>query len=366
MISVVYLIIIYGIICFAIIIFNICAILYGKGNRRISSLKINNYKSKIKEQFARVSEGALVDENHKKYLKRHLKRSSELFIFDEIVASYIKRENEYIERYLDNLNEVFMDLLYFYEKRSNTELAYYLSVIRDYNFLYNNNSYEVERILFETLYDESFYCRDNAYLAICKIGDPYKLRTALINISKSDKFFHRNLISNGLNIYNGDNDILNDILIKNFDLFRIDIRCCIIYYLSFCSDEYSEFIYSILTRPRSDRSLKLSCLKYFEYVYYYKVEKLLITYVDEYFNNDFEFCLYAVRALRNYVSEGSITTIRKAIYSNNFRIRDAACESLAVIRLGLDVKELNDFEFEEDVTDMYNYHVKKNMKKTVK
>ena len=92
----------------------------------------------------------------------------------------------------------------------------------------------------------------------------------------------------------------------------------------------------------------------------------LLSYVDEYFNSDFEYCLYAVRALRNYVSNDSIAMIRKAIYSNNFRIRDVACESLAVVRLGLDVKELNDFEFEDDVTDMYNYHVKKNMKKTVK
>ena len=232
--------------------------------------------------------------------------------------------------------------------------------------LFNNKNYEVDRILFDTLNDESFYCRDNAYLAICKIGDPFKLKNALLIISKSDKFFHKNLISNGLNIYNGDNDALNKVLIRSFDLFRTDIKCCIIDYLAFCSDEYSEYIFSILTISKSDRSLKLSCLKYFEYVYYYKVEELLISYVDEYFNSDFEYCLYAVRALRNYVSNDSIAMIRKAIYSNNFRIRDVACESLAVVRLGLDVKELNDFEFEDDVTDMYNYHVKKNMKKTVK
>lgn len=366
MISVVYLILIYGIICVCMIIFNIFAILYGKGSDRISAVKVENYKTKIKEQFDRIADGLWVDENHLKFLKRKLKRGNELVIFDSVVTTYKKRENKYIDYYLDNLKEVFMYLMYYYEKRSNTEMAYYLSVVRDYNLLYNNKSSEIERILFDTLYDESFYCRDNAYLAICKIGNPYKLKDALVTISDSNKFFHKNLIFNGLNIYDGNNDTLNKILVNNFDLFRTDIKCCIIDYLAFYSTEYSDFVFSILTLSNTERSLKISCLRYFEYVHYERAEKLLIAYVDEYFNSDFLFCFTAVKALRNYVSEESISMIKNAIHSNNFKIRDIACESLAVIRLGLNAKDLEEFDLEEDVTDMYNYHVKKNMKKTVK
>lgn len=289
MMNVVYLILVYGIICFCMILFNIFAILYGKGSNRLNSIKVNNYKIKIKEQFIRIEEGLWVEDSHLKYLRNKLKHGSELIIFDSIVSTYKKRENEYIDSYLDNLQEVFMDLLYYYEKRSNTELAYYLSVVRDYNLLYNNKSYEVERILFDTLSDESFYCRDNAYLAICKIGDSKKLCNALVSISDSNKFFHKNLISNGLNIYNGDVLSLNKILVKNFDLFRDDIKSCIVEYLAFCEDKYGDFIYSILNMSSTSRNLKISCLKYFEYVYYEKVEKLLIFYVNEYFNSDFDF-----------------------------------------------------------------------------
>ena len=41
-----------------------------------------------------------------------------------------------------------------------------------------------------------------------------------------------------------------------------------------------------------------------------------------------------------------------------------ACESLAVIRLGLHAKDLDEFVFEEDVNDLYNYHIHKNKKKS--
>lgn len=364
--NVVFLIIIYVTICFFMILFNIFAIFYRKGSNKLNSIKTYNYKKRIKEQFKRISEGNGVDLEHLKYLKRKLKHGNQLILFDFVISRYKKKENKYIDTYLNDCKDIFIDLMYYYEKRSNTEKAYYLSVIRDYNFLYNNKNQEIECILFETLQDKNFYCRDNAYLAICKIGNPYKLRDVLLNISDSNKFFHSNLILNGLSIYNGNNNKLIELLIKDFDKFRNDIKCCIIKYLSYYDSQYSYFVYSILTSSITNKELQISCIEYFEYVYYEKAEKVLIHYVNEYFDSDLEFCLTAVKSLRTYTSEESISTIIKAIHSDQFKVRDVACESLAVIRLGIDTKDLEDFSLEEEISDMYNYHIKKNMKKVVK
>ena len=81
-------------------------------------------------------------------------------IFDSVISRYKKHENKCIDAYLKDCKEIFISLMYHYDKKSNTEKAYYLSVIRDYNLLYDNKNKEIERILFESLQDESFYCRD--------------------------------------------------------------------------------------------------------------------------------------------------------------------------------------------------------------
>lgn len=364
--NVVYLIIFYAVICSCMIVFNIFATIYGKGSSKINSIKTKIYSKKIKEQLKKIEKGSNIDSEHLKYLKRKLKHGNELVIFDSVISRYRKHENKCIDAYLKDCKEIFISLMYHYDKKSNTEKAYYLSVIRDYNLLYDNKNKEIERILFESLQDESFYCRDNAYLAICKLGSPNKLCEALINISNSNKFFHNNLISNGLNIYNGNTEVLIKMLMSRFDKFRDDIKCSVIEYLSYYDSRYSKFVYSLLLSQDTDKNLKISCLRYFEYTYYKDAEKLIIKYVNEYFDTDLELCLSAVKALRNYTSKESISTITKAIYSKNFKLRNIACESLAVIMLGMDARDLEDFSLEEEVSDVYNYHIRKNMKKVVK
>ena len=364
--NVVYLVLIYGFICFCMIFFNIGAIIYGKGSNTINSFKNKKYKKKIKEQLARIEEGLEVDEEHIKYLVRKLRRASQLYIYDSIITSYQKRENKYVDEYLIGVKSAFIELLYIYEKRNVTERAFFFSILGEYNLLYHNKIEEVDRILFDALSDDSSYCRNNGFLAICRMGNPYKLKDALVNITTSSKFFHKHIVSTGFNIYNGSSNALIKVLMKNFNSFRDDLKCCVIEYLSYCSNEYSEFVLEILKSSDTDRILRLSCLRYFEYVYYEEAEEVLVSYVNKYFKSNFEYCLYAVKALRNYNSEKSINSIKKAIYSDNFKIRDMACESLAVIRLGFHASEIDDFVLDEDVNDIYNYHMRKNMKKTVK
>ena len=112
----------------------------------------------------------------------------------------------------------------------------------------------------------------------------------------------------------------------------------------------------------------MSAIKYFELVYYNDAERLLITYINKYLDSnlgDLDFCLACIKALRNYNSEVSINTIKKAIYYDNFKIRNVACESLAVIRLGIDPSDLEDSSLEDETNEMYNYYIRKNIKKVV-
>ena len=58
--------------------------------------------------------------------------------------------------------------------------------------------------------------------------------------------------------------------------------------------------------------------------------------------------------------------LKKSAKNNNLKIRDIACESLAVIRLGLSSKDIIELVSDDEDDDMYNYHIRKNMKKLVK
>ena len=80
--NILYLIIIYGVICVCMIIFNICAIIYGKSSNKINAEKNKLYKTKIKEELKRIEEGKNVEVSHLNFLKRKLRNSNNLMIFD--------------------------------------------------------------------------------------------------------------------------------------------------------------------------------------------------------------------------------------------------------------------------------------------
>ena len=112
--SVVYLIIIYGIICVCMILFNVLAIIYGNGSNKINDIKRKKYKQIIKEQFKNIENKKEVDKEHLKYIKRKLKHPQELIIIDSIITSYKRRENKYVNKYLKACKEVFIELIYYY------------------------------------------------------------------------------------------------------------------------------------------------------------------------------------------------------------------------------------------------------------
>ncbi len=363
--KVTYLILIYTIICFCMIIFNASAIIYGKGNDRINAIKIKKYKEKIKEQFQLLKENQQVSTEHKKYLKRKLLNSNNLLTYDTIIINYLKKEEPYIQKYLQECKEVFEELLYKYDKKNNIEKAFCIKSLKEYGLFYQNNVKAVEDVLFENLIDESIYCRDNAYLAICSMANPNKITEALKIISNSTKFFHKNVIIIGLNSYRENSEELLEVLLSNFNKFSTDIKCSIIEYAAYFDNKNCKVILDLLLNRRSPRSLKISCLKYFEYVCYKPAGPILATYVYKYLDIDNDLCYYIVKALRNYKTKNCLKAIEKAIYSEDFHIRDIACESLAFIRLGLDSKEVDDFfEREGEILEMYDYHFEKNKPKS--
>lgn len=361
--STILLIIIYALFCISMILFNIGLIFYNKINNNIINKKTDRLIQLIKEQFNIIESGLQVEEKHLKYIKRYIKNSNNLIIFDQIIDMFIKKENPNINEYLSSLKDIFIDSIYYYDKKNDTEKAYYFSVIKDYNILYENEKQDILDILFNSLHSKNFYCRDNAYLLICKIGNKKNVVDALLEISESNKFFHKNLIKNGLILYEGDSNILLDMLIKKYNKFRNDIKCCIIEYASYYSDSdnYHEFILEELNSINKD--IKISCLYYFECVKYDLALEFILKNVD---NRDFDISYSAIKSLRNYNQQDSIEMLKKLAKNNHLKIRDIACESLAVIRLGLSSKDIMEFVDVDDADDMYNYHIRKNMKKMVK
>lgn len=361
--NIILLIIIYALFCISMILFNIGLMFYNKINNSIINKKTDRLKQLIKEQIDIIDNGLHVEEKHLKYLNKYIKNGNNLIIFDQIIDMFIKKENPNINMYLSDLKDIFIDLIYYYDKKNDTEKAYYFSVIKDYDILFKNSQTEIIDILFNSLHSKNFYCRDNAYLVICKIGDTKKIVDALLEISESNKFFHKNLIKNGLTLYEGDPNKLLDKLIKMYNKFRNDIKCCIIEYASYYSgnDNYNVFFLDQLESNSKD--IKISCLYYFECVKYDLALESILKNVN---SKDFDVSYSAIKSLRNYNKQESIEMLKKSVKNSHLKIRDIACESLAVIRLGLSSKDIIELVSADEADDMYNYHIRKNMKKMVK
>lgn len=362
--NVIYLIILYAAICICMIIFNVIAIIHNKSNIKINLVKEKKYKIKIKEQLKKIETVNEVEKDHKKYIKRKLLSSNNLLTYESIISNYLKRKDENydnLKKYLELMKPTFNELFYKYQKRNSIEKSYFIKVMTEYKLLKNNIIPAIDESLFENLNDESIYCRDNSYLAICSIENPNKINDALIIISNSEKFFHKNIITIGLNLYNGKSNELLNILVKNFNKYSDNIKCCIIEYAAYIDNNYGKYILELFLNKQTPRQIRISCLKYFEYVFYHPAGAILTASVYKYLDKDEELCYYIIKALKNYATKTAIKAIEKSIYSENFKIRDIACESLAFIRLGINAKEVDDFlNNESELLEMYDYYFQKN------
>ena len=119
-----------------------------------------------------------------------------------------------------------------------------------------------------------------------------------------------------------------------------ELRLVFLNYARLVTADYCEPFAALLEDPRQGMECRLAVLRYFRKYHYPPVWEKILSYVENYRENNWEYASVAALTLQNYPGQRSVQALKKALSSPNWYVRYNAAESLRV--LGADYLDLMD------------------------
>ncbi len=331
---------VYVFVCGAMIVFNIVtAILFRKAERKTEKVS-NNLRYEILIQLKSAESNTPIDKKHKTYLSRKLRKVGNMIAFDKMLeAEYINHPHE-IRKYLRSIDDVFISLMAYYAKQNRIEAAYFPYIIKKYRVIAYRSFLSLEGALLELLQEPSIYCRENAMQALYTTGDVDCILNAVKIIDRSDLFFHRKLLSDGLLNFAGSSKALGKAFIENFFSFSVEMQVTILDYFRFSGGEYRDFTLSLLLNEELNDEIRYAAIRYLGKYQFLKAYKPLCCLAEDNSDQKWEYAAIASTALTSYPGENTVNILKENLYSQNWYIRLNSAVSLK--NLGITYSELSD------------------------
>ena len=331
---------VYLFVCGAMIIFNIItALLFRKSERKTEKVS-KNLRYEVVLRLKAAEAGFPIDKKHKLYLSRKLRKVGNMIAFDKMLeAEYISHPQE-IRNYLHSLDEVFISLMAYYMKRNRIEAAYFPYIIKKYRVIAYRSFYSLEGALLELLNEPSIYCRENAMQALYTTGDVDCIIKAIKTIDRSDLFYHRKLLSDGLLNFAGSGNTLGKKIVENFFDFSVGMQVTLLDYLRFSGSEYQKFALSLLINEDLNDEIRYAAIRYLGKYPFSKAYEALCGFAEENSEQKWEYAAIASTALGSYPCENTVHILKKNLYSRNWYVRLNSAASLK--NLGITYSELSD------------------------
>ena len=331
---------VYLFVCGAMIVFNIVtAILFRKSERKTEKVS-KNLRYEVMLQLEAAEANSAVNKKHKLYLSRKLRKVGNMIAFDKMLeAEYISHPQE-IRNYLRSLDEVFISLMAYYMKRNRIETAYFPYIIKKYRVIAYRSFYSLEGALLELLNEPSIYCRENAMQALYTTGDVDCIIKALKIIDRSDLFYHRKLLSDGLLNFAGSGNTLGKKIVEKFFDFSAEMQVTLLDYLRFSGSDYQKFALSLLINEDLNDEIRYAAIRYLGKYPFSKAYESLCDFAEENSEQKWEYAAIASTALGSYPCENTVHILKKNLYSRNWYVRLNSAESLK--KLGITYSELSD------------------------
>lgn len=331
---------VYLFVCAAMIIFNIFnAVLFHKSELRIEKVS-QNLHYEVLLQLKAVDSNSPVDESHKLFLSRKLRKVGNMIAFDKMLEEEYINHPQKIRKYLRSLDGVFVSLMAYYAKKDQIQAAYFLYIIKKYRVIADRSFPSLEGALLELLNEQSIYCRENAMQALYTTGDVDCILKALRIIDRSDLFFHRKLLSDGLLNFSGSGNILGERIVESFFDFSEEMQVALLDYLRFSSSEYQEFALSLLNNEKLNDEVRYAAIRYLGKYPFFKAYEPIQCLAEEKPKENWEYAAIASTALAAYPCNKTVDTLKHNLYSRNWYVRLNSAVSLK--NLGITYSELSD------------------------
>ncbi len=331
---------VYLFVCAAMIVFNIVtAILFRKSERKTAKVS-RRLRERVMFQLKAMDSYSCVDKQHKRFLCRKLRKVGNMIAFDKMLEAEYINDPEKIRRYLLSLDDVFIYLMAYYAKQDLIEAAYFPYIIKKYRVIAYRSIPSIEGALLALLTEPSIYCRENAMQALYTTGDADCVFEALKIIDRSDMFFHRKLLSDGLLNFSGSSNALGAKIVEKFFGFSLEMQIALLDYLRFSGDEYQAFALSLLNNEELDDEIRYAAIRYLGKYPLAEAYAPLCRLAAEKPKQKWEYAAIASTALGAYPCEKTVDTLKHNLYSRNWYVRLNSAQSLK--NLGITYSELSD------------------------
>lgn len=215
-----------------------------------------------------------------------------------------------------------------------TVQAYFVYVISTLD-LGTNQYLLVEELLLEFIKKGSVYLRENVFLALYNLGNPYRICEAIKVLSEKNVYHHEKLISDGLLKCKADHTVLAEELSKLFDDVMDCYKIAIINYLRFSDNyKYNDKFRDYL--EQEDVSVDIKCCiirllaKQKSDINGATILESLNRHKDD---EEWEVAAVAAISLRDYNTEQVMEGLVKALTSRSWYVRVNSAKMLAEMKV---------------------------------
>ena len=327
-------IMIYGTICFCLIIFNIIYNLMMRFTDPNLEYRLEHFQKKIARQMQNAAEGKEIQKAHLNFIYKKLRHVNNLVTFDKILNRELEENTEQIGRaYLDAIRPVFLRLSVDYLKKDNAEAAYFTYFIAKHMSDREHSVDSLQGMMLEYVKKEQLYCRINSLQALYQFGNEESVLDGLYFQDDNALYMSPKILTEGLLSFTGDHERLITYFWQYRKEFTVGTQLGILNYIRFKTGGYAEEMKEIMNNPREDKELRLCAIRYFGKYPNEEAKEALMQFAQDKNNSHWEYVTVSIASLSRYPGEDVVAVLKDALHSSNWYIRFAASESIDAHRL---------------------------------
>ena len=324
-----FMIYLYGAVCVSMIGFNLVYALILRSSEPRLSRRSGRLQAETDCQLDRLCRGEDVEERHLRRLQRRLCRLRNLIAFERVLHSlYERRREPCSQAYLTQLQPCALYLALVYQKRDDTQAAYFSYLLARYMIQSHMPIQTLQQVLLHYLARDNLYCRVNALQALYSFGSTEYVLTALKLQDQGSVPLHEKVLTEGLLSFTGDHSRLSALLWKQLDTFSPHTQLAILNYIRFQSGTYTREMLALMQDTARNKELRLAAIRYFGRYSYPPALPALLAFAQERDPLQWEYATVSASSLARYQSPQVLDALKKALHSSNWYVRYAAAVSL--------------------------------------
>ena len=322
---------IYIAICVCLIGYNCVYVFVLRHREKALNTNAEKFKEIIDSQLNSLKNQGKIENAHIEFLKKSLKKVKNLTAFDKGLDEAYSENLEVTEKYIALIYPVFAYLTKEYLSRDAITSTYFPYVVGKYNILKYADNDEVIEIMFELLYSENVYCRENALKAIYGTGNTGYACKALKAIDMNRSFHHSKLVCDGLMGFAGVKEELASRLCDEFEQYSIEMQLNILNFIRFAGIRMDETMLAILRDEKRDDELRFSAIRYFEKFPIEDAREILQKFAKNEDKYIWQYQAIASSAIKSYPDKLTFEILKDNLSNSNWYVRlnsAVSCEKM--------------------------------------